>query len=222
MDARMQIMAALIGRAADPHRGEDGNKCLLQFIEVTYRWETRPAPEVIAELKAAVASHPQDVVNQLRLARSQYVLGRRGRARECYRRALQIEPESLEAGLGLAQIMADAGEQHRTFDKLCELLEGKSRWRFFRTDELPPKRLAEDFVQLFNKLHAQLGVRDRAVLLASTMEGAAKVGRNDPCPCGSGKKYKKCCLDAGAVIVPAISGQGRPWSSPSVLRRNAS
>lgn len=23
--------------------------------------------------------------------------------------------------------------------------------------------------------------------------GAGKVGRNDPCPCGSGKKYKKCC-----------------------------
>jgi uncharacterized protein YecA (UPF0149 family) len=21
-----------------------------------------------------------------------------------------------------------------------------------------------------------------------------KVGRNDPCPCGSGKKYKRCCL----------------------------
>jgi hypothetical protein len=24
-----------------------------------------------------------------------------------------------------------------------------------------------------------------------------KVGRNDPCPCGSGKKYKKCCLNKG-------------------------
>jgi tetratricopeptide (TPR) repeat protein len=22
----------------------------------------------------------------------------------------------------------------------------------------------------------------------------AKIGRNEPCPCGSGKKYKKCCL----------------------------
>jgi tetratricopeptide (TPR) repeat protein len=22
----------------------------------------------------------------------------------------------------------------------------------------------------------------------------AKVGRNEPCPCGSGKKYKRCCL----------------------------
>jgi len=21
-----------------------------------------------------------------------------------------------------------------------------------------------------------------------------KLGRNDPCPCGSGKKYKQCCL----------------------------
>jgi len=22
----------------------------------------------------------------------------------------------------------------------------------------------------------------------------SKIGRNDPCPCGSGKKYKKCCM----------------------------
>lgn len=27
----------------------------------------------------------------------------------------------------------------------------------------------------------------------SRMAVSAKVGRNDPCPCGSGKKYKKCC-----------------------------
>lgn len=24
-------------------------------------------------------------------------------------------------------------------------------------------------------------------------EGVVKVGRNDPCPCGSGEKYKRCC-----------------------------
>lgn len=24
-----------------------------------------------------------------------------------------------------------------------------------------------------------------------------KIGRNDPCPCGSGDKYKNCCLDSG-------------------------
>ena len=26
------------------------------------------------------------------------------------------------------------------------------------------------------------------------VRGETKVGRNDPCPCGSGKKFKKCCL----------------------------
>lgn len=30
--------------------------------------------------------------------------------------------------------------------------------------------------------------------------GNLKVGRNDPCPCGSGLKYKKCCLSSGGAI----------------------
>lgn len=28
---------------------------------------------------------------------------------------------------------------------------------------------------------------------AHTIRKEKKIGRNDPCPCGSGKKYKKCC-----------------------------
>lgn len=28
-----------------------------------------------------------------------------------------------------------------------------------------------------------------------------KTGRNDPCPCGSGKKYKKCCMLKDALRV---------------------
>jgi uncharacterized protein YecA (UPF0149 family) len=29
--------------------------------------------------------------------------------------------------------------------------------------------------------------------LKSQVKKEEKIGRNDPCPCGSGKKYKKCC-----------------------------
>ena len=29
-----------------------------------------------------------------------------------------------------------------------------------------------------------------------TYKAPKKIGRNDPCLCGSGKKYKKCCIDA--------------------------
>jgi hypothetical protein len=39
-------------------------------------------------------------------------------------------------------------------------------------------------------LHAKEQVSPRADPVETTK---AKVGRNDPCPCGSGKKYKKCC-----------------------------
>lgn len=28
-----------------------------------------------------------------------------------------------------------------------------------------------------------------------TVKATPKVGRNDPCPCGSGRKYKNCCLN---------------------------
>ncbi|MGA2584335.1 MAG: SEC-C metal-binding domain-containing protein [Tepidisphaeraceae bacterium] len=37
---------------------------------------------------------------------------------------------------------------------------------------------------------------------------APKIGRNDPCPCGSGKKYKKCCLNRSSNAVRSKSEAG--------------
>ena len=34
---------------------------------------------------------------------------------------------------------------------------------------------------------------DGEPIVAQVQRTGAKVGRNDPCPCGSGKKFKKCC-----------------------------
>jgi hypothetical protein len=34
-----------------------------------------------------------------------------------------------------------------------------------------------------------------------------KVGRNDPCLCGSGRKYKKCCLSSGEAVAPGHFGE---------------
>ncbi len=31
---------------------------------------------------------------------------------------------------------------------------------------------------------------------------SAGVGRNDPCPCGSGRKFKRCCLDRARLGIP--------------------
>jgi len=44
-----------------------------------------------------------------------------------------------------------------------------------------------------------------------------KIGRNDPCPCGSGKKYKKCCIDKDRKEEhrTKVSGSGEPEAAPA-------
>jgi uncharacterized protein YecA (UPF0149 family) len=39
--------------------------------------------------------------------------------------------------------------------------------------------------------HGRLAYADLPQPVVDPFKG---VGRNDPCPCGSGKKFKKCCL----------------------------
>jgi preprotein translocase subunit SecA len=34
--------------------------------------------------------------------------------------------------------------------------------------------------------------RPQPAAVAAPVQSGPRVGRNDPCPCGSGKKYKKC------------------------------
>ena len=40
--------------------------------------------------------------------------------------------------------------------------------------------------------------RDRA---DAGVSAARKIGRNEPCPCGSGKKYKRCCGSVAAATI---------------------
>ena len=47
-----------------------------------------------------------------------------------------------------------------------------------------------------------------------TIDAAAKPGRNDPCPCGSGRKYKLCC-GAATAARPAA----RPAAEAAEARR---
>src|SRR4051812_29694277 len=39
------------------------------------------------------------------------------------------------------------------------------------------------------------------------MEETKVIGRNEPCPCGSGKKYKRCC---GVNAAPKLTESKRP------------
>ena len=50
-------------------------------------------------------------------------------------------------------------------------------------------------VSEFQRKDGQWYFIDGQVITNQIVRSAPKVGRNDPCPCGSGKKNKKCCLN---------------------------
>ena len=47
----------------------------------------------------------------------------------------------------------------------------------------------------------------------------ATVGRNQPCPCGSGKKYKQCCLSRDEAAALAAREQQRRDAPPAISPR---
>ena len=61
-------------------------------------------------------------------------------------------------------------------------------WRFYEPGEIEARQ---------RRWEKEAAARSRVVWDEpgeSYVREIPKVGRNDPCPCGSGKKYKKCCL----------------------------
>jgi uncharacterized protein len=72
-----------------------------------------------------------------------------------------------------------------------------------RPEPISPEQREEVIVHMAaGLLGAHKYFRERAAAYAESVfeppRRAAKIGRNEPCPCGSGKKYKKCC--GGATV----------------------
>lgn len=68
------------------------------------------------------------------------------------------------------------------FEKLYfNMLDAKAEWLYTLTqwDDILSEDLRKEIKKEYNK--------------SKTYVNENKIGRNDPCSCGSGKKYKKCC-----------------------------
>lgn len=86
-------------------------------------------------------------------------------------------------------------EGFRLFDSMLRSIDENTVNRFFkvrvvkREDQLrmPVRTQKEQVKSLTDNRPGQVEKQQ------TVKRGSTKVGRNDPCPCGSGKKYKKCC-----------------------------
>jgi hypothetical protein len=78
-----------------------------------------------------------------------------------------------------------------------DVVEELADWRCFAPEE--PKRAERDALQRPKRAERD-AVRSNPLSLwgVPATNPWRDVGRNDPCPCGSGRKFKKCCLAAEA------------------------
>jgi SWIM/SEC-C metal-binding protein len=74
------------------------------------------------------------------------------------------------------------------------LLCDRNGWKFiggFEPDE--PEDISE-VEYMLNPSAFKSQPRKRNTDNLTVVRETPKIGRNDPCPCGSGRKYKKCCM----------------------------
>ena len=73
---------------------------------------------------------------------------------------------------------------------------GETNWRGhdFAHDEM--RKIQQAIIPNVRAIHAYWLTRrsEQETVRKPVRHSEPRVGRNDPCPCGSGKKYKKCCL----------------------------
>jgi hypothetical protein len=74
--------------------------------------------------------------------------------------------------------------QHLITDAIAEL----EWWASFHPEDSRPKKLSMPDIPLPLPPPVSTSYESPAPYVRES-----KIGRNDPCPCGSGKKYKKCC-----------------------------
>jgi len=120
----------------------------------------------------------------------------------------------LRSGIGLRSygqrdpLVEYKAESFHMFETLMESIERDSVRLFFRAELAAAPRPAAPAPEKIQARHDSVGYLDGAGeqpaapgVAAPPAPGAdrpltreePKVGRNDPCPCGSGRKYKKCC-----------------------------
>jgi uncharacterized protein YchJ len=122
------------------------------------------------------------------------------------------EAQELRVMLGATLLSFPRAKDRRALEKLAELQSDEARW-FGREDIIRTYAAGaerpdwEDFADPWKFYEPQI-IEERQRFAAEELveddeedfidepfvRDAPKVGRNDPCPCGSGKKYKKCCM----------------------------
>jgi|GEM_PF-6527339 len=148
--------------------------------------------EAIALYKMEIAKNPNKVEHYLGYANILRFIKRYEKAEDCYMEAVRIEPRLIEGWYELSQLEKQFGNYQKAFFALYEGARHLPNIVFHHVKPYERAEFVNAYVTDYNDFKKRISIPGTG--LSHSMFGTQiKVGRNDPCTCGSGKKFKKCC-----------------------------
>jgi hypothetical protein len=100
-----------------------------------------------------------------------------------------------QSGLGASFMLDDVREAYAAGRDSPEWMRFQNPWQFYEPEVIAARqhRWAEER-KVDALRHERARDNGQLELAVPSVRKVPKIGRNDPCPCGSGRKYKKCCM----------------------------
>jgi uncharacterized protein YecA (UPF0149 family) len=196
---REHVAAALTelaqDRTADPYLRHDAQECLL---EAAHAAGAQPLEALLDQLEQRLADPAED--QDLRELTGHLLLDfPRARHRPALEGVALDQERTRQWGRAfdrqdVARSFA-AGEDRPPWERFADYLAFYNPHAVHRRQIRWRKEDAGDFDEEDAGFADDDLFGDQEMLPEPYVRPVPKIGRNDPCPCGSGKKYKKCCMD---------------------------
>ncbi|MEQ8221130.1 MAG: SEC-C metal-binding domain-containing protein [Candidatus Eremiobacterota bacterium] len=193
-EGKMTIMLTVFGINScknDEEMKRVMEKSPIKFVEHDHEHDDLDLEELEDMFLEEIEADPSDIYNYISLGNI-YVDKEQFDDAEYYlRQAMEIDPEYVESYYILAYIYAT---YRNNYEKALSLLEkGKKYMATAKyTDDIQGHK--DEFEKNYRTFYNDMIISIAHDGLEVKKIPEEKTGRNDPCPCGSGKKYKKCCM----------------------------
>jgi len=158
--------------------------------------------EILEYYKGEIRKSPNDPAMRIGYGNVLMKAGNETEAILHYQEALRLDPLAIEAYCNLGEYEGNKGNLARAYEYFKKAYDYLHTGHYYRVKE--PDQLKEAIVVNLAHFEELLGKGEKGIseLPFQGIIKKDKVGRNDPCPCGSGKKYKKCCLNRDELKEP--------------------
>lgn len=193
----LALTVSLLAKDARPRPGPIPPQQQVRPIEFTTRWGAMHPQEALARYEAEILRRPDDPDLHCGNGNVLQFLGYFEEAEAAFRRATALAPDDPEAWVCLAQLAGAQGDAAAAAARWEQVIAVASHSR------QDPEECRAALEMAHSRLHElrqgripefAAPMRGPGEPRASGLSGGGRerVGRNDPCPCGSGKKYKHC------------------------------